>query len=154
MFIGLPATILSLFLAWMLSSDAKKLLADTGVLQIFATNIPIILGLVISCLSGLGAFLNFNDLAAKHRTTAENLNALWRDCKNFDTDFPDSSFCEKAVQVVQTYRKRLNDVNRDAPQIPKWAWRSVKKQRAEGSTSYRIDKIAQTPPAANSDGEK
>ena len=140
--IGLPATILSLLLTWMLSSDVKVLLITDGPFKAVASNIPVVLSLFVSVLSGLGAFLNFQELASKHRATAENLNALWRDCKNWDTDFPDSSLCEKAVQTAQAYRRRLNDINRDAPQIPKWAWLSVKKQREEGSTQYAIERDA------------
>jgi hypothetical protein len=47
--------------------------------------------------------------------------------------------CEKAVQTVQGYRQRLNEINRDSPQIPKWAWKSVRTQRLEGSTQYESD---------------
>lgn len=137
--IGLPATVLSLLLTWMLSSDVKKLFADNQLLQVVGTDVPIILSLLVSVLSGLGALLNFNELATKHRTAAENLHALWRDCKNWETDFPDASMCEKAVSAVQGYRKRLNDINRDAPQIPRWAWLSVRKQKDEGSTTYDIE---------------
>lgn len=142
LFIGLPATLLSLLLTWMLSSDVKAFFATEGMLKLVANNIPVVLSLVVSVLSGLGAFLNFQELASKHRTAAENLNALWRDCKNWDTDFPDADSCEKAVQTVQTYRRRLNEINRDAPQIPKWAWLGVKKQKEEGSTRYALERDA------------
>jgi len=144
LFIGVPATVLSLFLTWMLSSDVKKLFSEPGILQGVVVNSPVILSLLVSLLSGLGAFLNFNELAVKHRSTAENLHGLWRDCKNWKTDFPDFSCCEKAVAAVQGYRKRLNDINRDAPQIPKWAWKSVSRQLAEGSTAYKNDAASST----------
>ena len=140
-FIGLPATLLSLLLTWMLSADVKAFFDTDDSLKMLVSNIPLVISLIVSVLSGLGAFLNFQELASKHRVTAENLNALWRDCKNWDTDFPDTASCEKAVQTVQSYRRRLNDINRDAPQIPKWAWLSVKEQRQEGSTHYASDKV-------------
>jgi hypothetical protein len=41
------------------------------------------------------------------------------------------------VKAVQGYRARLNDINGDAPQIPKWAWRATRRQREDGSVSYR-----------------
>ena len=138
-FIGLPATILSILLTWILSSDFRQLALDSAILKAFADHVPVFIGLVVSLLSGLGTFLNFNELAIKHRTAAENLHSLWRDCKNWETDFPDESLCEKAVHAAQQYRKRLNDINRDAPQIPKWAWKSVKQQREEGSTLYKVE---------------
>jgi hypothetical protein len=142
LFIGLPALVLSLLLTWLLSSDTKNLLSASPDAKGFANSIPVVLSLVVSVLSGLSAFLNFNELASKHRASAENLNALWRDCKNWDTDYPDVSTCEKAVEAVQLYRKRLNEINRDSPQIPKWAWKSVQKQRAEGSTEYAAEKAS------------
>ncbi len=114
-FIGLPALLLSLLLTWLLSSDTKTFFTGDSGLKGLLNSVPVALSLIVSILSGLGAFLNFNELASKHRTAAENLNALWRDCKNWDTDYPDSSLCEKAVQAVQSYRQRLNEVNRDAP---------------------------------------
>ncbi|MEZ8153015.1 SLATT domain-containing protein [Vibrio splendidus] len=139
-FIGLPATFLSILLTWLLSSDFQSLAENSSKLKAISEHIPVFMGLVISLLSGLGTFLNFNELSIKHRTTAENLHSLWRDCKNWDTDFPDESSCEKAVSAAQQYRKRLNDINRDAPQIPKWAWKSVKAQRQEGSVKYQFEK--------------
>lgn len=139
MYLGLPATLLSVGLAWLLSGETQKSISNTIFLNLLDLQAPIFLSLVISLLSGLIAFLNLSDLSMRHRSAAERLHALWRDCKNWSTDFPDATNCENAVRTVQGYRQRLNEINRDAPQIPKWAWKSVSKQRAEGSVSYRID---------------
>jgi len=142
LFIGLPATIFSIILTWLLSSNSQEFISNLpATLKTIVLHTPVFLGLMVSILSGLGAFLNYNELAIKHRTAAENLHSLWRDCKNWDTDFPDNSLCEKAVQAAQLYRKRLNEINRDAPQIPKWAWKSVQTQKLEGSTRYENEAI-------------
>lgn len=138
-FIGLPATILSILLTWLLSSDIQQLTSNSPNLKAVADHVPVFIGLIVSLLSGLGTFLNFNELSLKHRAVAENLHSLWRDCKNWKTDFPDESLCEKAVHTAQQYRKRLNEINRDAPQLPKWAWKNVQKQKDEGSTTYNIE---------------
>ena len=138
-FIGLPATLLSVLLTWLLSAGFRQILANDSSIQILTKQVPVFLSLAVSILSGLGTFLNFRDLAIKHRNAAENLHSLWRDCKNWGTDFPDETTCEKAVQMVQQYRRRINDINRDAPQIPKWAWKSVSRQKEEGSTIYKTD---------------
>ena len=135
-YLGLPATLLSILLAWLISSQTKTTLPTLGAGQALMVQIPVFLSLVVSLLSGLTAFLNLNETASRHRNAAENLNALWRDCRNWATDFPDASHCEAAVKRVQLYRQRLNEINRDAPQIPRWAWKSVQKQRKEGSVSY------------------
>jgi hypothetical protein len=140
MYLGLPATLLAIALAWLLSGDTQKSIGASAVLTV---QVPIFLSLVVSLLSGLNAFLNLSDLSMRHRGAAENLHALWRNCRNWSTDFPDASSCEKAAKTVQDYRHRLNEINRDAPQIPKWAWKSVNKQRAEGSVSYQLEEWSQ-----------
>lgn len=76
-FIDLPALLLSLLLTWFLSADTKTFLETSGQLKALASSLPVVLSLLVSVLSGLGAFLNFNELAGKHRAAAENLNALW-----------------------------------------------------------------------------
>jgi len=140
LWLGLPALLLSLALSCLLSSDAKTFLNSHQYTKWLTDGLPVLLSLLISVLSGLGAFMSFNELAIKHRTAAENMHSLWRDCKNWGTDFPDDTLCEKAVQTVQAYRVKLNEINRDAPQIPKWAWKSVQQQRIEGSTSYEDER--------------
>ncbi|AWN49532.1 hypothetical protein DK419_26975 [Methylobacterium terrae] len=126
----------------MISSRTQASLPDTGIVEALIVGIPVFLSLIVSLLSGLTAFLNLNETASRHRNAAESLHALWRDCKNWETDFPDASQCEAAVKRVQIYRQRLNEINRDAPQIPRWAWKSVENQRREGSVSYRLEKKA------------
>lgn len=132
--IGVPATLMSIALTWMLAADTKTVVSFQ--------QLPVFLSLAVSMLTGIGTFLNLNEAATRHRSTAENLHGLWRDCKNWETEFPDLSVCEKAVQTALAYRRRLNEINKDAPQIPKWAWRSVKRQRSEGSVSYNSENIA------------
>jgi len=139
MYIGIPATLLSVILTWLLTTNFDQILLDNIVINTLFKNAPVIISLIISILSALGTFLNFKDLSTRHRSSAENLHVIWRDCKNWKTDFPDESMCEKAVQMAQQYRRRINEINRDAPQIPKWAWKSVSKQKAEGSTSYSTE---------------
>ena len=143
--LGLPATVLSIVLAWLVSSQTRTVLPAAGIGSELVRNIPVFISLVVSLLSGMTAFLNLSDLAIRHRTAAENLNALWRNCRNWETDFPDASFCEAAVKAVQGYRARLNDINGDAPQIPKWAWRATRRQREEGSVSYRGEQRRSPP---------
>ncbi|WP_156180897.1 SLATT domain-containing protein [Desulfovibrio sp. TomC] len=134
--IGLPATFFSIIITWMLSANVQDYFKSNPGQNTYIIQLPLLLSLIVSILSGLGTFLDFRELATKHRTAAENLHSLWRDCKNWETDFPDAEMCEKAVQTIQLYRKRLNEINRDAPQIPKWAWKSVNSQRKEGSINY------------------
>lgn len=139
LWLGLPATLFSIILAWLISSQTTTIPESNPWKTFFLFQLPVFLSLVVSLLSGLTAFLNLNETASRHRNAAESLHALWRDCKNWATDFPDFSQCEAAVKRVQIYRQRLNEINRDAPQIPKWAWKNVQKQRQEGSVSYNAE---------------
>jgi hypothetical protein len=115
--IGVPATVLSIFLTWLLSSEFNRVVSDITVISVATKQISLVVSLLVSLLSGLGAFLNITDLAIKHRTAAENYHSLWRDCKNWQTDFPDESQVERSVQVVQQYRRRLNEINRESPKF-------------------------------------
>lgn len=135
-YLGLPATLISILLTLLLSTQFAKTGFEEKVGNVGMSYMIVFLSLIVSVLSSLVTFLNFNDLAIKHRTAAQNYHTLWRECLNWRTDFPDGSKIDQAVQMVQQYRKRLCDINRDSPQIPKWAWESVDEQRKEGSTTY------------------
>ena len=139
-FIGLPATFFAILLTWLLTSPIENLFPQS-MLTFLKDTLPIILSLIVAILSALSTWLNFNDLAIRHRMAAQNYQSLWRNCKNWKTDFPDASTIKEAIQVVKQYRDRLNEINRNSPQIPKWAWKSVRKQQKEGSTSYKINKM-------------
>lgn len=134
-FLGLPATLSAMILSWLVSQDV----ANENVAEVSA-NIKLILSLVVSILSGLVTFLNFNDVASKHRTAAQRYHQLWRKCKNWKTDFPDDTTNEKAKETIQKYREDLNEINNESPQIPKWAWKNTQKQQDEGSTDYVEEK--------------
>ena len=146
--LGLPATLLSILLAWLLSTQTKTILPGAGIGADLVRNIPVFISLVVSILSGMTAFLNLNEVATRHRSAAENLHALWRNCINWRTDFPDASSCDEAVKAARSYRERLNDINKDAPQIPKWAWTNAKRQRDAGSVSYTPTLVTPPEPTA------
>lgn len=129
--LGLPATLSAVFLSWIVSQEITSLN-----LGFFSFDLKLALSLLVSILSGLVTFLNFNEVASKHRASAQKYHQLWRNCKNWRTDFPDDSANSKAKEVVQKYRELLNEINNEAPQIPKWAWKSTQKQKEEGSTRY------------------
>ena len=134
--IGMPATLFAILLTWLLTSPLDTIFSSS--IALFMKNIlSIFLSLTVAILSALGALLNFNDLAIRHRTAAQKYHALWRKCKNWKTDFPDYSKATVAAQTAKQYRERLNEINHDSPQIPKWAWKSVKVQKEKGSTSYK-----------------
>ena len=137
-YLGLPATLISIILTWLLSTNIDWTRLSSS-LSSMMPQIPMFFSLVVTVLSSLSTFLHFNELSRRHKETAEKLHSIWRECKNWSTDFPDESMCETAVHMVKQYRQRINEINYDAPPIPRWAWKSVSKQKKEGSTSYKIE---------------
>lgn len=134
-FLGLPATLSALLLSWFVSQDV----ANKNI-EPLSANVKLILSLIVSLLSGLVTFLNFNEIASKHRVAAQRYQQIWRKCKNWHTDFPDDTKNEDARKMAQQYREELNEINLESPQIPKWAWKSTQKQQNEGSTKYEKEK--------------
>jgi hypothetical protein len=130
-YIGLPTTIAALLLSWLV---AQKDLPDDNHLIIFT--IKITLGLVVAVSTGISTFLNYNELASQHRKAALKYQDIWRKCKNWHTDFPDDTDLVNAKKIAQAYRSLMTSINQESPQIPRWAWKSVDKQRKEGSTRY------------------
>lgn len=99
-------------------------------------------GLATSILTTVGYSLNFGDLATRHRVAAHKYQDVWRQCKNWKTDFPSHEDAACACTRAKQMRDRLNEINKESPQIPEWAWRSVDVQRAAGSTAYDVEGTA------------
>ena len=77
-YIGLPTTIAALLLAWLVT---QKDLPDNSSQFIFS--IKIILSLIVAISTGVSTFLNYNELASKHRQSALKYQDVWRKCKNW-----------------------------------------------------------------------
>jgi hypothetical protein len=139
--IGLPATILAILLSWLVSQNN----IEHETLKLIISVLTPILGLIVAILSGIGTFLNLNQSATQHRKAAHRYKEIHRRCKNWKTDFPDSTTNSNAKLKVQEYRDELISINQEAPDITKWAWKSVKKQKEEGSTTYKTDEKITNP---------
>ena len=134
--IGLPTTVAALLLSWLVAQGEGDITSEYSKV-IFG--LKICLSLIVAISSGVSTFLNFNELASQHRKAALNYQEVWRNCKNWETDFPDDTDIVNAKILVQTYRNRMTAINQESPQIPKWAWKSVDKQIKEGSTTYDVE---------------
>lgn len=130
--LGLPATLAATVLACIVNRDSK----GTSTMEAWLNMLKIVLSIIVPALSASITFLNLNDIATNHRTAAQRYSELSRKCKNWKTDFPDDTNNEKAKEMVQKYREEIISINKESPQIPKWAWKSVSKQKREGSTTY------------------
>ena len=130
--LGLPATIAATVLAWIVNRDST----GNSTTEAWLNMIKIVLSIIVPALSATITFLNLNDTATNHRAAAQRYSELLRKCKNWKTDFPDDTNNEKARETAQKYREEIISINKESPQIPKWAWKSVGEQKQEGSTTY------------------
>src|ERR1035441_6590113 len=133
LWIGVPATCTAIILTWLLTSPFEDLGVSTGTAAFLKRGLPIIFSLATSILTAVGYFLNYGDLANRHRSAGQKYQEVWRQCKNWKTDFPGCDHAEGACSLARRMRERLNEVNKESPQIPEWAWRSVDHQREKGS---------------------
>jgi len=101
--------------------------------------IKIFLSLCIAIYSALGAHLNFHELSITNHNVAQKYQTLWRNCDNWKTDFPDESNIEEAIKRTQFFRDRINEINRESPQIPDWAHDQVKKYMDQGMDKYDFE---------------
>lgn len=130
--LGLPATIAATVLAWIVNRDST----GNSTTEAWLNMLKVVLSIMVPALSATITFLNLNDIATNHRAAAQRYSELLRKCKNWETDFPDDTNNEKAKEMVQKYREEITSINKESPQIPKWAWKSVREQKREGSTTY------------------
>ncbi len=72
-YLGVPATLLSIVVSWLISGQTQRTADDFGIGGALAQHLSVSLSLAVSLLSGMMAFLNLNDLATRHRSTAEDL---------------------------------------------------------------------------------
>jgi hypothetical protein len=119
---------LTVITAWLLSTQFEGFLPkDNSIVR--AT--PTVLAIIVSVLTIVEYVFRFKDKAVTHEQAAKRYHTLWRSCKNWKTDFPDSSTIEQARLMVQKYREQLNDINRDAPHLSSVLWRKIEKMRAK-----------------------
>lgn len=134
-YLGLPVTVAALLLSCLVTLKEVSPEYATPVYVL-----KLILGVVVTVSTGVGTFLSFNEIASKHRLAAHRYQSVYRRCKNWLTDFPDERDIAKAQKTARIYREELTEINKESPQIPKWAYNKVDDQQRSGLTSYFTDK--------------
>ena len=129
---------IGIIITWLLSSQFKESLPE-HYQTFFGEVLPIILSMVVAVLSSLGPLLKYGEKAIKNKSAAQKYHALWRNCLNWETDYPDKSMVKEAVQAARNYRELINEINRESPSIPDWAWDKVEKVEKKGGTEYDVD---------------
>lgn len=105
-----------------------------------------VLAIIVAVLTGIVTFLNPNDRAAAHFTSANKYDALvnrvrifWSiECWNDVTD-------QILTSQLLDYSAQKDALNQSCTQIPDGAYRIAKKGIADGEGSYAVDKPATAP---------
>lgn len=92
---------------------------------------------VIGVFASTLLFLNrFGDAARDHRHAAQQYHRLFRKCRCWRTDCPNSTDALKLQTLAQSYREELSDLNEYSPDVEEWAWKRVPSELAKGGTKY------------------
>lgn len=133
--LAITTALTGVILVWLLTSPFDDFL-NPQLTKFLSEGLPIFFGLLSTAFTTLNYFFDFSNLAEKHRIAAHKYQSIWRQCQNWNTDFPTEEFVLDAQDRVSKIRDRLTEINSESPQIPRWAWKSVDKQKSEGSTTY------------------
>lgn len=99
------------------------------------------IAMIVAIFTGISTFLNPKEKYNSHFMAGNNYDSLltkvrmfWSiDCKRENSD----AVLTEKLKEFSEQRERLN---RDCPQIPKWAYKLAKKGIEEGEASYKVDK--------------
>lgn len=127
LWIGVPTTIIAL-VAGILSFSKDYI--NVGILSI-----------IVAILTSLSTFLNPKERANSHFAAGNNHDSLLTKARIFWTI---ECKRENSVEILESKLKDLSGqrerLNRDCPQIPKWAYKKAKKGIEDGEANYVVDK--------------
>lgn len=104
-----------------------------------------IIAMIVAISTSISTFINPKDKYNSHFMAGNNYDSLltkvrmfWSiDCKRENSD---TILTEK----LKEYSEQRERLNRDCPQIPKWAYKLAKKGIEAGEASYQVDKDKST----------
>jgi len=98
-----------------------------------------ILAIIVAASTAVSTFLNPNEQASRHKDSGNNYNGLRNQSRIF---YEIEIKTVKNETVAFSILKRLNNdrdnLNKESPQIPKWAFQKAKKGVESGEAAYRI----------------
>ena len=120
-------------------------LAGTSALAQFDNHniIAGILSLIVVVLAAITTFLNPREKARIHLTSGNNYDSLLSRARMFWTiDCRRENSEHLLADKLKDLSEQRDRLNRECPQIPRWAYKRAKKGIEEGEASYEVDKIA------------
>lgn len=129
LWIGVPATILAAIAGASALSQFDYHNVVTGVLSI-----------MVAALTAVATFLNPNEKASMHQVAGNSYNSLRNRARIFREiemgNIADDKLLVKELKDLNSERDKLN---KESPQIPKWAYKKARRSIEEGEASYRVD---------------
>lgn len=100
-----------------------------------------ILSLIVVVLTSIATFLNPKDESHSHLSAGNNYDSLltrvrifWTiDCRGKDSD-------SILTSKLKDFSDEKDKLNRECPQVPKWAYNNAKKGIEAGEATYKVDK--------------
>lgn len=105
--------VMGLILAWVLSTQFKAVIPESFWLY---EAFPIFIALLLAGLNAFEAKAGYDRDYDEHLWAAKKYHSLWRECKNWESDFSDAT-SEDFHAFVVGIRNRLNSINCDSPHI-------------------------------------
>jgi len=98
------------------------------------------LSIIVAALTAVMTFLNPNEKSNSYLNTGNKYNSLRNRVRIFCeidscTDLSDQELSQR-LKVLAEHRDELN---RDCPQVPTWAYKKAKKGIEEGEADYKVD---------------
>lgn len=103
-----------------------------------------VLSIVVVVLTAVTTFLNPKERAHTHLTSGNNYDSLLTRARVFWTIECRRENSEDALSArLSTLSEERDRLNRESPQVPKWAFKKAKKGIEAGEADYKVDEKAE-----------
>lgn len=100
-----------------------------------------VLSIIVCILSAVTTFLNPKECSNIHLTAGNNYDSLLTSVRIFRTvECRKQNSVDLLADQLKDFSTRRDQLNRDCPQPPKWAYKKAKKGIDAGEAEYRVDK--------------
>jgi len=103
-----------------------------------------ILSIIVVVLTAITTFLNPKEKANIHLTSGNNYDSLLSRVRIFWTvDCRRENLEEILTANLKDLSEERDRLNRESPQVPRWAYKKAKEGIEEGEANYKVDKNAE-----------
>ena len=100
-----------------------------------------VLAILVTALTAITTFLNPNKKANSHQNAGNKYNSLRNKARIFcEIDCCGEDSIQKLTERLKELAKNRDELNKNSPQIPRWAYKKAKKGIEGGEADYKVDK--------------